>query len=129
MKKMLLALLIILPTYVFGHAGHDQPPGVLKSFYGGVVQSGVELNLEVIIIKNEVSLYPVAHEGESIEGKTIKVEAVAHPRKGAPYNLVLVKEKEAYKTTVDLKGASRLPIKVSITTNGKTDHFKVQVED
>ena len=36
MKKFILTLILILPTFVFAHEGHDQTPGALKSLHGGV---------------------------------------------------------------------------------------------
>ena len=66
MKKLLLTLIIILPTLVFSHEGHNDTPGALKSIHGGVVQAGKEVNLEVIITGQKVTLFPTSHEGQDL---------------------------------------------------------------
>jgi hypothetical protein len=129
MKKIMLSLIIILPTLVFAHEGHDKTPGSLKSLHGGVVQAGKEMNLEVIISGHEINLFPTSHEGLDIPSKDVKISAMAKPKKGATTPIKLVNEKGGFSSTVDLKGANRLPVEVTVTTNGKTDHFTIQVEE
>lgn len=129
MKKIIFSLIIILPTLVFAHEGHNQTPGSLKSLHGGIVQAGKEINLEVIINGAQVTLFPTSHEGQDIPAKDLKIEATAKPKKNAPYSLKLVSEKNGYTTTVDLKGANRLPVTVTTKFNGKADHFTIQVEE
>ncbi len=129
MKKLLLTLILILPTLVFSHEGHNQTPGSLKSLHGGVVQAGKEVNLETIINGQQVTLFPTSHEGQDLLAKNIKIEAMAKPKKGAAYSVKIANEKNGYTLNVDLKGANRLPVTVSVTTNGKTDKFIIQIEE
>jgi hypothetical protein len=129
MKKTLLALILILPTLGFAHEGHDKTPGSFKSLHGGIVQGGHELNLEVIISGREITLFPTSHEGLDIPAKDVKISAMAKPKKGAAAPIKLVSGKVGFSSTVDLKGANRLPVEVTVTTNGKTDHFTIQVEE
>ena len=129
MKKLLLTLIIILPTLVFSHEGHNDTPGALKSIHGGVVQVGKEVNLEVIITGQKVTLFPTSHEGQDLLAKNVKIEAIAKPKKGAAYPVKIANEKSGYSISVDLKGANRLPVTVSVTMNGKTDNFIIQVEE
>ena len=129
MKKLFLTLVLILPTLVFSHEGHNQTPGSLKSIHGGVVQGGKEANLEVIINGQQVTLFPTSHEGQDLLAKNLKVEAIAKPKKGAAYPVKVTTEKNGYSIDVDLKGANRLPVTVSVTMNGKTDKFNIQVEE
>ena len=129
MKKFILTLILILPTFVFAHEGHDQTPGALKSLHGGVVQAGKEVNLEVIIAGQKVTLFPTSHEGQDLIAKNVKLEAIAKPKKGAAYPVIIASEKNGYSLNVDLKGANRLPVTVSVTMNGKTDKFIIQVEE
>ena len=129
MKNFTLILLIILPTLSFAHEGHNNTPGSLKSLHGGVVQAGKEVNLEVIINGQEITLFPTGHEGVDLPAKNLKIEATAKPKKGAAYPLKLISTKNGFTSTVDLKGANRLPVTVSVTTNGKTDKFIIQVEE
>lgn len=129
MKKLLLTLIIILPTLVFSHEGHNQTPGSLKSIHGGVVQAGKEVNLEFIISGQKVTLFPTSHDGLDLVAKNLKIEAIAKPRKGAAYPVKVDSEKSGYSINVDLKGANRIPVTVSVTMNGKTDKFIIQVEE
>lgn len=133
MKKSLLTLslafLVSLSFNSFAHEGHDQAPGTIKSLHGGVVKSGKELNLEVIMSGTEVTLYPISHTGKDLAASSIKLEAMAKPKKGKAYPVVFTADKVGLKATVDLMGANRLPIDVNITSNGKTDKFSIQVEE
>lgn len=129
MKKTLLALIIVLPTLSFSHEGHDLTPGSLKSLHGGVVQGGKESNLEVIVNGQSITLYPTSHEGKDLLAKDVKIEAMAKPKKGAAYPIKLSIVKGGYSSTVDLKGANRLPIEVTVAVNGKKDRFTIQVEE
>lgn len=133
MKKSLLILglvsLVSLSFNSFAHEGHDQAPGTIKSLHGGIVKSGKEVNLEVIMSGTEVTLYPISHAGKDLAASSLKIEATAKPKKGKAYPVVFAAEKIGFKATVDLMGANRLPIDVSITSNGKTDKFSIQVEE
>ena len=129
MKKILLSLIIILPTLCFSHEGHDKTPGSFKSLHGGIVQVGSEANLEVIVNGQEITIFPTSHEGQDIPAKNIKIEATAKPKKGKAYPIKLTTAKGGYTSSVDLKGANRLPIDIAVTSNGKIDHFIIQVEE
>lgn len=130
MKKTLVTLsLLALSAVAFAHEGHDQAPGATKSIHGGTVQSGKQLNLEVIVAGNMLTVYPTSHEGKDIAAKDVKIEAMATPKKGKAFPVKLEPTKGGYTATVDLQGANRLPVTVNVTTQGKTDHFTVQVEE
>jgi hypothetical protein len=130
MKKTLITLsLFALTTVTFAHEGHDQVPGATKSLHGGTVQSGKQLNLEVIVTSNTLTLYPTGHDGKDIAAKDVKIEVIANPKKGKAFPVKLEQSKGAYTAIVDLQGANRLPITVNVTNQGKTDHFIVQVEE
>jgi hypothetical protein len=130
MKKTLLTLaIVILPTLAFSHEGHDKTPGSFKSLHGGTVQAGKQLNLEVIVNGKEISVFPTSHEGKDIAAKEVKLEATAKPKKGKAYPVTLSHSKGGYSSTIDLKGANRVPVEINVTNEGKTDHFTVQVEE
>jgi hypothetical protein len=90
MKKTLLALAILIqPILGLTHEGHDNAPGAMKSLHGGVVQSGKQVNLEVIISGKEITIFPTSHVGLDIPTKDVKIEAIAKPKKGPiDYQLV-----------------------------------------
>lgn len=130
MKKTFITLAFFALTAVsFAHEGHDKTPGATKSLHGGTVQSGKQLNLEVIVTSNQLTLYPTSHEGKDIAAKDVKIEAVANPKKGKAFPVKLEPANGGYTATVDLQGANRLPVTVNVTNQGKTDHFTVQVEE
>lgn len=130
MKKALLIMaLTALPTLGFSHEGHDQAPGALKSIHGGVVQGGKQLNLEVIVNGNEMTVFPTSHEGKDIPAKDVKIEGMAKPKKGKPFSVVFTSSPKGFTSKVDLQGANRLPVTINVTNQGKTDHFTVQVEE
>lgn len=128
-NAFLIFVLTTLPVLGFTHEGHDKTPGTLKSIHGGVVQSGKQLNLEVIVNGNEVTLFPTSHEGKDIAANEVKVEAVATPKKGKPYPVTFTNTPKGFTSKVDLQGANRLPVTINVSNQGKTDHFTVQVEE
>lgn len=131
MKKIIIALFATLLTITtFAHEGHGNAPGSFKSLHGGTVQAGKQLNLEVIINGKEVTVYPTSHEGKDVPLKETKIEATAKPKSGKPYKVTLTPASgNGLTTTVDLKGANRLPVEFSVSNQGKVDKFTVQVEE
>lgn len=130
MKNLLVILTItILSQSLFAHEGHDNAPGSFKSLHGGTVQAGKQLNLEVIVSGNEVTIFPTSHDGKDIQLKDVKVEATAKPKKGKPFPAIFSPAKSGLSTIIDLKGSNRVPVEISVTILGKTDHFIVQVEE
>lgn len=131
MKKTIFTLaLSLLSLVAFSHEGHNVTPGSLKSLHGGTVQAGKQLNLEVIVNGSEITLYPTSHEGKDIPSKDVSIEAIAKPRKGKPYPVYFITDKGGGLTsTIELKGANRIPVTVKMTYHGKSDSFIVQVEE
>ena len=131
MKKLIIAFITgLLTITISAHEGHGNAPGSFKSLHGGTVQAGKQLNLEVIVSGKEITVYPTSHEGKDIQLKDAKVEATAKPKKGKPYTVQLSQATgNGLTATVDLKGANRLPVEISVSTQGKVDKFIVQVEE
>lgn len=130
MKKIIIVLSMLITTgFLSAHEGHNQTPGSLKSLHGGQVQGGKILNLETIISGNVVTLYPVSHEGSDVAINKVTVKATAKPKKGKPYPIAFTGNKNSFNATVDLQGANRLPIEVLVSVDGKSDTFKIQVEE
>ncbi|MFA6239105.1 MAG: hypothetical protein WC635_17330 [Bacteriovorax sp.] len=129
MKKLLvLFVCITLSLSAFAHENHTTP-GSMKSLHGGVVQSGKENNLEVIINGNEVTVFPTTHEAQDIPAKDVQISATAMPKKGKSYPVEFKSTKSGFTASVDLKGANRLPLSITITAKGKSDKFTIQVEE
>lgn len=131
MKKLIITLITALTTLtVFAHEGHGNAPGSFKSLHGGTVQTGKQLNLEVIVTGKEVTIFPTSHEGKDVPLKDVKIEATAKPKKGKPYQVQFSQASgNGLTATVDLKGANRLPLEVTVSNQGKVDKFTVQVEE
>lgn len=129
MKNLLLVLALSLTFSVSAHEGHNNSPGSFKSLHGGTVQNGKELNLEVIINGKELTVFPTSHEGKDVPAKEVKLTAQAKPKKGKAYEVKFIPSNNGHSATVDLQGANRLPIEISVTSKGKTDKFTVQVEE
>lgn len=131
MKKLVLIILSIIfsSAFVSAHEGHNNAPGSFKSLHGGTVQVGKQLNLEVIVTGREVTIFPTSHEGKDVQLNNVKIEATAKPKKGKPYSVVFSSSKNGLSTTIDLKGANRIPLEILVTNQGKTDQFIVQVEE
>ncbi|MGZ3770032.1 MAG: hypothetical protein ACXVCP_10225 [Bdellovibrio sp.] len=129
MKKIILPLLTaFLVQPVVAHEGHGDMPGTLKSSHGGTVLAGKEINLEYITSGTELKIYPVSHEGDTLNTNKVKVSATAKIPKGKTENLKLEPKEDAYVTTVDLKKSHRAEVTVTTEANGKKDNFKFQVE-
>jgi len=131
MKKIIIALMATIMSFtIFAHEGHGNAPGSFKSLHGGTVQAGKQLNLEVIVNGKEITIFPTSHEGKDVPLKDVKIEATAKPKKGKPYSIQLTPGAgNGLTTTVDLKGANRLPVEFSVSNQGKVDKFIVQVEE
>jgi len=128
---MIITLIAALTSLtLFAHEGHGNTPGSFKSLHGGTVQNGKQLNLEIIVNGKEVTIFPTSHEGKDVPLKDVKIEASAKPKKGKPYAVQFSPASgNGLSTSVDLKGANRLPLEISVTNQGKTDKFTVQVEE
>lgn len=131
MKHFIVILFcIVISPVLLSHEGHNDMPGTAKSLHGGVVQIGKEINLEIIISGNNITLYPTSHSSKDIPLNEVKIEAIAKPKKGKPYAVILNPAKKlGLKATVDLNGANRLPVEITTTHAGKTDRFLIQVEE
>lgn len=128
-KISIILAMLITSSFLSAHEGHNQTPGSLKSLHGGLVHGGKILNLETIISGNVVTLYPISHEGSDVAVNKVTIKGTAKPKKGKPYPIAFTGNKNNFTTTVDLKGANRLPIEVLVTMDGKSDSFKIQVEE
>lgn len=130
MSKLALTFIAsIMSLTLMAHEGHSNAPGSFKSLHGGTVQNGKELNLEVIINGKELTVYPTSHESKDVSEKDVKIQALAKPKKGKAYPVVLTNSKGGYSATVDLQGSNRLPVEITVQSHGKTDHFTVQIEE
>lgn len=109
------------------HEGHDGY-GALKSSHGGTVLPGKQINLEYITSANEVKIYPLSHQGDTLDLAQIKVSAVSKLPKGKEENLKLELKEKALVGTVDLKKSHRAEVIVTADVQGKKDVFKFQVE-
>ena len=128
MKSFILAILVFGFSSAFAHEGHHQAPGMLKSLYGGVVKAGKIVNVEYVASATQVKIYPRAHEGEELV-KDLKLTLNAKPKKGAAYKVELKQEGEAHIGAIDLKGANRLPLELTLESGSKKDTVKFQVEE
>lgn len=113
---------------VFAHEGHDQTPGSLKANHGGTVKAGKVINLEYVIAGDEVTLYPVSHEGTDLPATEVKITATEKSPKGKAQESKLEIKNGAYVTHVDFKGAYRVEMNVNVDNKGKVSTFKFQVE-
>ncbi len=128
-KYVSILVASIMSLSLLAHEGHNNAPGSFKSLHGGTVQNGKDLNLEVIISGKELTVYPTSHESKDIAEKDVKVSALAKPKKGKAYPVVLTNSKGGYSATVELQGSNRLPVEITIQSHGKTDHFTIQIEE
>lgn len=129
MKKIITIIITGLMSFsTFAHEGHNKTPGSFKALHGGTVQNGKEINLEIIINGSDLIVFPTSHESKDIAEKDVKVTALAKPKKGKAYPVILKNARGGYTATVDLQGANRLPIEITVLSHGKTDHFTVQIE-
>lgn len=130
MKTLVLFLSVVLnSSNVFSHEGHNNAPGSFKSLHGGTVQNGKELNLEFIVNGTELTIYPTGHDSKDVPTSLVKVSAMAKPKKGKPYPVVLTPAKVGYRATLNLEGANRLPVEIKTESNGKSDKFTIQIEE
>ena len=128
MKQILLTIFMLLSFNAFTHEGHNQTPGSVKSKHGGVVTLGKQVNLEVLVNGTNVTLYPLTHESADLKASDVKITATAKPRKGSSYPVTFKAEKLGFTADVDLKGSNRVELEINVEQAGKSDKFKVQVE-
>lgn len=128
MKNTLLIIFTLLSFSTFAHEGHNQTPGSVKSKHGGVVTLGKQVNLEVLINGTNVTLYPLTHESADLKASDVKVSATAKPRKGSSYPVTFKADKLGFSADIDLKGSNRVELEINVEQAGKSDKFKVQIE-
>lgn len=132
MKKILSALfstsILLAGVTALAHEGHDHAPGQVRSQFGGVVKSGKGLDLEFVTEGNKVSVYPLAHENDSLNFSDLKLSASSKAPKGKAVPLKLEKKDKAYEGEIDFKSASRVELEVDAIYKGKKESFTYQVE-
>ncbi len=128
MRAVLVSVLMVLCSSVFAHEGHDDAPGSVKAFHGGVVKTGRGLNLEVISTAGELKVFPLAHGGGDIPLNEVKLVGTAQPPKGKALPIAFESKDGAFYSKIDFKGAYRLSVELKAEYKGKIDKIKVQVE-
>lgn len=128
MKKILLLLTVIAFHTSYAHEGHNETPGAFKAIHGGTVLTGKEINLEYLTSGTEVKMYPVSHEGDTLNPLDVKLSATAKVPKGKAETVKLESKDGAYVGNVDLKKSHRAEVLVTTEIKGKKDTFKFQVE-
>ena len=128
MKKLILAILLLISVSLFAHEGHDDAPGAIKANHGGTVKAGKEINLEYVVSGSEVKLFPVSHEGKDLTAAEVKLTATAKPPKGKAEAVKVESKDGAYVAMVDFKGAYRTEMNVDTDVKGKKSTFKFQIE-
>jgi hypothetical protein len=128
MKSIIAALMITLSLSAFAHEGHDQTPGALKAQHGGVLKTGKDFNMEMVIIGNNIEFFPRAHDGEVFEMKDLQMVVTASAPKGKPQPVTLQKGEKSFKGTVDFQKAYRLNLEAKTEYQKKSDLFKFLAE-
>lgn len=122
------ALAFSIASFSFAHEGHDDAPGALKANHGGIVKAGKEINLEYVVSGNDVTLYPVSHDGKDLTAQDVKLSGTAKSPKGKAEALKIDSQAGAFKTSVDFKGAYRSEVHLTADVKGKKETFQFQVE-
>lgn len=128
LKKVILAVVVMGSLSLFAHEGHDDAPGALKANHGGTVKAGKELNLEYVVSRTDVKLFPVSHDGKDLSESEVKLTATAKPPKGKAEPAKVEVKDGVYVTHVDFKSAYRIEMDVTAEIHGKKSSFKFQVE-
>lgn len=129
MKEIIFSffLLSLSATPGLAHEGHESY-GAIKSSHGGTVLPGKQINLEYITSGGEIKIYPLSHQGDTLDLAKVKMSAVSKLPKGKEESLKLETKENAFFGTVDLKKSHRAEVIVTAEVQGKKDIFKFQVE-
>lgn len=130
MNKVILALLIAgFPFLAFSHEGHDKTPGAVAAPHGGMMKDLEHNYLELVTEGSSIKLYFYEHDLKPISAKDIKVDGSAtFPKKSKAEKLAFTNEGESFSATVDAKGAHRYTLDLSVTSHGKKEKTKFNVE-
>ena len=128
MKAFIFSMALLLSLSSFAHEGHDQTPGALKAQYGGVVKTGKEFNLEMVVIGGNIEIFARAHEGEPLEFKDLQMTVTATAPKGKPQVVTLQKGEKSFKGTLDFQKAYRLNLEIKTDYQKKQDNYKFLAE-
>ena len=131
MKTLIATALLTLGFSSFqaqAHEGHDQIPGAVKALHGGVVKTGKEFNVEMLAVDQNVEFFVLAHEGESIDMKAVKLTATGKSPKGKAQEIKLENTGKSFKGTLDFQGSYRLDVEVKTEYQGKIDLYKFLAE-
>lgn len=135
MKKTVFALLMAVvcvsgmkPKEAKAHAGHDQTPGSVQAPHGGVVQGTRELYLELVNDASGIKLYPLTHDLAPIAPKEITLTGSAQAPKKAKVPVKLSVVEDHFEGKIDMKGAYRYTLELSVGYKGKKEKASFQVE-
>ncbi len=128
-RKLLLAFFAFgLTGSAWGHEGHHETPGQIRSQHGGEVKQGKLMNLELVVDGDKLNFYPLAHPNEKLDLAALKLTATSQAPKGKSQALSLTLGKDAFSGQVNFATASRLKVEVKAQYQGKSDSFSFQVE-
>lgn len=124
MKKVLLtALMLLLPSIVQAHQGHDHDaPTTMKAPRGGIIKALDESRVEVVSKGNDLKVYVYDAALKPAKAADFKIVATAELPRSKKEELVKLDARETYfEGTYDAKGLHRYTLKLSVT-HAKTGH-------
>ncbi len=126
--KFFIIASIFASTGVLAHEGHDDIPGQIKALHGGVVKSGKNINMEMLVTNGSVQFYPLAHSGEDLKISEVKLSGSSKTPKGKSETLNFSSDAKSISTKINFKDAYRTDLEIKAQYKGKADNFKFLVE-
>lgn len=125
-----LTLAAAFSTPTLAHEG-THGPEQKRAPHGGILRDGPTLMLELIKENNLITIYPLSHEGKSINPqklKLVKDKTSLKDSKGKVLPLEITQNDTAFLATLKSKESHRYALELTVDYEGKTNKASWQIE-
>lgn len=126
--SMVVGSTLFIGTLGFAHAGHDKLPGAVDAPHGGTIKKTSELYMELVNDASGIKIYPLTHELTPVSLSELKITGTAQAPKKKKEPVKLSEADDHFEAKVDVKGAYRYTLDLSMTFKGKTEKVSFQIE-
>lgn len=130
MKKILLLTIFAFATIATAHEGAHGPEQKMAP-HGGIIRDGASLMFELVKSGDNIKIYPLTHDGKSIEAKLVEVDTKKTSltdAKNKPVNHTLTPAGDAFVVKFEKGQSHRYSLNLVARFEGKENKGKWQIE-
>jgi hypothetical protein len=111
------------------HEGHDKTPGAVTAPHGGQIKGGDQHFVEVVFESSNVRVYIFDHDMKKVDLKALKIDGTLKlPKASKPSEVKLNANGDFFEGKVEVKGAHRFALDLTINHESKKEKFTFNIE-